>query len=151
MLFGKKSVSRADSRTTEVHSASALDVNVDGSVTVGFSQDSLCSRRDCGLRTNHGCGSFGLSLSPLPASSPISPPARVISIGDKTPHASASFGLCSVGCTTKSNPNMREAMAMTKDKVKPMPTTRIRRALISSLLRRFSGFIGSVFLVGRWL
>jgi hypothetical protein len=25
------------------------------------------------------------------------------------------------------------------------------RALISSLVRRFSGFMGSVFLVGRWL
>jgi hypothetical protein len=28
---------------------------------------------------------------------------------------------------------------------------RISRALISSLVRRFSGFMGSVFLVGRWL
>jgi hypothetical protein len=38
-----------------------------------------------------------------------------------------------------------------KDMVRPMPTTSTSRALICSLLKRFSGFMGSVFLVGRWL
>jgi hypothetical protein len=37
------------------------------------------------------------------------------------------------------------------DMVRPMPTTNTSRALICSLVRRFSGFMGSVFLVGRWL
>ena len=96
-------------------------------------------------------GSLGRSLSPLPASSPIKPPARVISIGDKTPHASASFGLCSIGCTTKRSPKMSDAIAMTKDAVKPIPTMRISRALICSLLRRLSVVMRSVFLVFRWL
>jgi len=45
-----------------------------------------------------------LSFRPLPASSPMSPPARVISIGERTPHASASLGLWSRGCTTNSKP-----------------------------------------------
>jgi hypothetical protein len=40
---------------------------------------------------------------------------------------------------------------MTNENESAIPTMRINRALISSLVRRFSGFMGSVFLVGRWL
>jgi hypothetical protein len=40
---------------------------------------------------------------------------------------------------------------MTNDAVSPIPTIRISRALICSLLKRLSGFMGSAFLVVRWL
>jgi len=100
----------------------------------------------------HGAGgSFGGFLIPFPAKTPISPPARVISMGLNTPHASASFGLCSTGCTTNRSPNISDPIAMTNEMVNPSATKRMMRAFISSLVRRFSGFIGIVFLVGRLL
>jgi len=46
---------------------------------------------------------------------------------------------------------MRETIAMTNEKESAIPTMRMRRAFISSLVRRFSGFMGSVFLGVRWL
>ena len=42
-------------------------------------------------------------------------------------------------------------MAATNENESAMPTMRIRRAFISSLVRRFSGFIGIFFLVVRLL
>jgi hypothetical protein len=46
---------------------------------------------------------------------------------------------------------MSDTIAATNENESAIPTMRISRALISSLVRRFSGFMGSVFLVGRLL
>jgi transposase InsO family protein len=42
-------------------------------------------------------------------------------------------------------------MAATNENESAMPTMRISRALISSFESLFSGFMGSVFLIDRWL
>jgi hypothetical protein len=77
---------------------------------------------------------FDLLFSPLDASKPIRPPDKVISIGLSTENASASLGACSRGCTTKSNPYKSVKIDPTNAQVKPIPTTRISRALISSFV-----------------
>jgi hypothetical protein len=77
---------------------------------------------------------FTLVFKPLDASNPIRPPDNVISIGFSTENASASFGLCSKGCVTNKRPYKSVKIDPTKASVSPIPTIRIRRALISSLV-----------------
>jgi hypothetical protein len=77
---------------------------------------------------------FDLLFNPLDASKPIRPPDNVISIGFNTENASASFGACSKGCVTNSNPYKSVKIEPTKAHVNPIPTTRISRALISSFV-----------------